>query len=58
MEGEKRRTPILLGRLDRVSLQVWARVGVFLFSPSILLKTEAEPASETYDFNIVIFLIF
>jgi hypothetical protein len=39
MEGEKRRTPILLGTLDRV--------GVLLFSASIHLKTEAAPASET-----------
>jgi hypothetical protein len=39
MEGEKRRTPILLGLLDRV--------GVILFFPSIHLRMEAEPASET-----------
>jgi hypothetical protein len=39
MEGEKRRTPILLGLLDRT--------GVLLFCPSIHLRTEAQLASET-----------
>jgi hypothetical protein len=39
MEGEKRRTPTQLGPLDRV--------GVLLFSPSIHVKKEAKPASET-----------
>jgi hypothetical protein len=39
MEGEKRGTPILLGPLDRV--------GVLLFSLSLHLREEAEPASET-----------
>jgi hypothetical protein len=38
MEVEKRRTPTHLGPLDRI--------GVLLFSPSIHLRTEAEPASE------------
>jgi hypothetical protein len=39
MEGKKRRTPTLLGPLDRV--------GVLLFSLSSHLKMEAEPASKT-----------
>jgi hypothetical protein len=39
MEGKKKKTPTLLGPLDRV--------GVLFFFPSIHLKTEAEPASET-----------
>jgi hypothetical protein len=39
MEGEKRKTPNLLGPLDRID--------VLLFSPSTHLRTEAEQASET-----------
>jgi hypothetical protein len=39
MDGEKRRTPILSKGPYRVD--------VLLFSPSIYLRTEAEPASET-----------
>jgi hypothetical protein len=37
-EWRGRSTPILLGPLDRID--------VLLFSPSIHLRTEAEPASE------------
>jgi hypothetical protein len=49
MEGEKRRTHIVLGPLDRAS-QVQSKgpntIGVLLFSPSIHLRTEAEAVSE------------
>jgi hypothetical protein len=34
------------------------RTGVLLFSPSIHLRTEAEPASEMLRFYFLIFLIF
>jgi hypothetical protein len=46
MEGEKRRTLTLLGPLDRVGV---------LFSPSIHLRKETEPASETLYISILIF---
>jgi hypothetical protein len=53
LEGEKRRTPVLLGPLEmgqwwRLALYKGPnRIGVLNFSPSIHLRTEAEPASET-----------
>jgi hypothetical protein len=59
VEGEKRRTRILLGPLDTASQVQWwrlalskgpKRIRVLLFSPSIHLSTEAEPASETLGF--------
>jgi hypothetical protein len=50
MEGEKRRTLILSNGPNRL--------GVLLFSPSIHRRTETEPASETRDFNFLMFLIF
>jgi hypothetical protein len=44
MEGEKRRTPT---PVMEASSKGANRIGVLLFYPSVELRTEAEPASET-----------